>query len=335
MVKNPEVTIRMRGVMEKCTYCVQRIENGKIEWKVKMAQEGTPEIIVLPDGAIRTACQQACPVDAIVFGNILDPDSEVSRAKARGQDYALLGYLNTRPRTTYLARIRNPNPRMPDYTELPLSRVEAPQQEPPARRPEKPCPKPRKHSIGAPAILSEVKPAVLPRAVLVGHGRSFSWITEKICGIAEEKTPVWWWWCFAAACFVASFTVGGLTYLVADRGRRLGPQDAGQLGVAHRQLRLLDRHRPRRDPDLGDPVPAAAEVADLDQPLGGGHDDLRRRLRGHLPGLPPRARLVLRGSSSRYRTRTSSGRTTARPSSGTSSRCRRTGRSPSSSGMSA
>jgi molybdopterin-containing oxidoreductase family iron-sulfur binding subunit len=124
MVKNPDVTIRMRGVMEKCTYCVQRIEHGKIEWKVKVAQEGRPEDVVVPDGRIRTACQQVCPVGAIVFGNILDPESEVSRAKALEQDYGLLAYLNTRPRTTYLARIRNPNPKMPDYAELPLSRVE-------------------------------------------------------------------------------------------------------------------------------------------------------------------------------------------------------------------
>jgi molybdopterin-containing oxidoreductase family iron-sulfur binding subunit len=124
MVKNPEVTIRMRGVMEKCTYCVQRIERGKIEWKVKVAQEGHPEDVSVPDGAIKTACQQACPAEAIIFGDINDPGSAVSVAKAREQDYSLLGYLNTRPRTTYLARLRNPNPKMPDYNALPLSRVE-------------------------------------------------------------------------------------------------------------------------------------------------------------------------------------------------------------------
>ena len=124
MVKNPEVTMRMRGVMEKCTYCIQRIENGKIQWKVKMAQAGQPADVVVPDGHIKVACQQACPVEAIVFGNILDPQSAVSQAKAHAQDYALLGYLNTRPRTTYLGKLRNPNPRMPDYNALPLSRVE-------------------------------------------------------------------------------------------------------------------------------------------------------------------------------------------------------------------
>jgi molybdopterin-containing oxidoreductase family iron-sulfur binding subunit len=124
MVKNPEVTVRMRGVMEKCTYCIQRIQNGKIQHKVKMAQAGTPGDVVVPDGTIKTACQQVCPVEAIEFGNLLDKDSAVSKAKAREQDYALLGYLNIRPRTTYLGKLRNPNPKMPDYSSLPLSRIE-------------------------------------------------------------------------------------------------------------------------------------------------------------------------------------------------------------------
>jgi molybdopterin-containing oxidoreductase family iron-sulfur binding subunit len=124
MAKNPEVTIRMRGVMEKCTYCVQRVENGKIRHKVRMAQAGMPEKVEVPDGEIVPACAQTCPVEAIVFGNILNPDSRVSQLKAREQEYQLLGYLNTRPRTTYAARIRNPNPKMPDYSKQPLSRIE-------------------------------------------------------------------------------------------------------------------------------------------------------------------------------------------------------------------
>ncbi len=124
MGKNPEVTVRMRGVMEKCTYCVQRIQNGKIQHKVKMTQAGTPGDVMVRDGAIKTACEQTCPVGAIVFGNILDKESAVNKAKAREQDYAVLGYLNIRPRTTYSGKLRNPNPKMPDYKSLPMSRVE-------------------------------------------------------------------------------------------------------------------------------------------------------------------------------------------------------------------
>ncbi len=109
MRMNPDVTVRIRGVMEKCTYCVQRIERGKIG--VRTAA-GDSSDLKIPDGTIVPACAQACPSEAIVFGDTSDPTSRVSRIKKQSRDYELLGELNTKPRTTYQARLKNLNPAM-------------------------------------------------------------------------------------------------------------------------------------------------------------------------------------------------------------------------------
>lgn len=147
MQKNPDVTVRMRGVMEKCTYCVQRLERGKFSAKLaatEVAQgrrvidvdgafkhDGQPTAyrkpknpraagydldslgrVIVPDGVIVTACEGACPTKAITSGNVLDPNSAVYKAKKRLGEYLLLGELNTKPRTSYLPRLRNPNPEL-------------------------------------------------------------------------------------------------------------------------------------------------------------------------------------------------------------------------------
>ena len=105
LMRNPDVSVRSRGVMEKCTYCVQRINERRID--AERADEKIKD-----DGSLQTACQQSCPAGAIIFGNINDPESRVAKLKMQDRNYGLLADLNTRPRTTYLAEVRNPNPEL-------------------------------------------------------------------------------------------------------------------------------------------------------------------------------------------------------------------------------
>jgi Fe-S-cluster-containing dehydrogenase component len=115
MQKNPNVTVRMRGVMEKCTFCVQRIEEARIATKVKA---GASDNVKIPVDSFQVACQQACPNEAIVFGDITEPTSKVSKMRGSPRGYRLLEYLNTSPRVLYLAKLRNPNPNMPGAEKL-------------------------------------------------------------------------------------------------------------------------------------------------------------------------------------------------------------------------
>jgi molybdopterin-containing oxidoreductase family iron-sulfur binding subunit len=119
MQKNPDVTVRSRGVMEKCSFCVQRINEARIETKLR-------NIAGMPEGFLQTACQQACPSSAITFGDILDKagndgkGSGAYRMRHHPRSYMLLGYLNTRPRTTHMVRVANPNPKIRASVEDPF-----------------------------------------------------------------------------------------------------------------------------------------------------------------------------------------------------------------------
>ena len=110
MAMNPEVTVRFRGVMEKCTYCAQRVNRAKINTKINTGS------VKPADGAVITACQQACPADAIYFGDLTDEQATVTQMKRNERNYLMLEELNVRPRTSYIAKLTNPNPALVDKT---------------------------------------------------------------------------------------------------------------------------------------------------------------------------------------------------------------------------
>jgi molybdopterin-containing oxidoreductase family iron-sulfur binding subunit len=108
MGKNPNVSVRMRGIMEKCTYCVQRVNAARIEAKLHDMKTADGNAAI-PDGMFQVACQQACPSESIVFGDILDQNSKVHKTRANPRSYKLLNFLDTRPRTSHMVRVMNPN----------------------------------------------------------------------------------------------------------------------------------------------------------------------------------------------------------------------------------
>jgi Fe-S-cluster-containing dehydrogenase component len=184
--RNPDVSVRSRGVMEKCTYCVQRIEQARIT----AHNDGRP----IRDGEIQTACQSVCPTQAIVFGDINDPGSAVSKLKADHRDYALTGEINTRPRTTYLARSRTRTPSWRDRRPGEASTMA----EQPIRgaQPTVHVPHPEMHALLAP-------------------GHDFATVTEKISSLVLQKgTPLWWFAGFAVSFAVMNVLLVSICYLV-------------------------------------------------------------------------------------------------------------------------
>ena len=182
MQKNPNVTVRMRGVMEKCTFCVQRIQEAKIAQKVKA---GASDDVQIPVGFLQDACQQACPAEAIVFGDITNPESKVSKLKAQEKNYRLLEYLNVDT-----ARELPGAPAQPESRNARRAKTSGFEKELISEGYEE---EPAVNATGGAANVSEPTPeqiAAVTKVPLVSNDRPLSWITDKISSIVEEHDAV-------------------------------------------------------------------------------------------------------------------------------------------------
>ena len=260
MQYNPDVSVRSRGVMEKCSYCVQRIRQGEIGAEVAGRS--------LVDGEVLTACQAVCPTRAIAFGDMNDEQSEVAAWKKSPLHYSLLAELNTEPRTTYMAALRNPHPELEEGGAW------------------------RGRHAGTSTLATVRRARGPPRLCAAGRNTAIGHGADQRSRARTPDGPRLAAFHAGRPCAARRVSARG-NLSVCDRRRHLGHRYSGRLGFRHNGFRLVDRDRSCRHVDLRHLVAVAPAVADFHQPHCRSDDHLRRDVRRAVSVVAPGPALVL------------------------------------------